>query len=130
VKDECNMAKILIIDDDESVRGLLAVWLAGVGHEVSQAPDGAAGLKAMKSDPADVVVCDLYMPNRDGLEAIPELRRRFPATKILAISGGSVQMSMDFLPMAEKLGADLAIQKPFNRDGFVSLITSLLPTGE
>lgn len=123
------MAAVLIIDDDQSIRGLLAIWLAGAGHEVSQASDGATGLKAMKSHPADLVICDLYMPNGDGLEAIPELRRQFPATKILAISGGSVHVNMDFLPVAKKLGADLAIQKPFNRDRLIQLVTSLLSTG-
>jgi two-component system response regulator (stage 0 sporulation protein F) len=119
------MATILVIEDDDSVRGLLAYWLKQAGHKVLQACDGAAGLRAIEGQPADVVVCDLFMPNKEGLETIPELRRRFPKTRIVAISGGSIDF--DFLPTAKMLGAHLTLKKPFNGDLLVDLIASVLP---
>jgi two-component system response regulator (stage 0 sporulation protein F) len=122
------MATILVIEDDDSVRGLLAYWLKRAGHKVREASDGAAGMKAIEAQPADVVVCDLFMPNKEGLETIPELRRRFPTAKVVAISGGSYDY--DFLPTAKLLGAHLTLRKPFNGDLLLDLIASVLPGGE
>jgi two-component system response regulator (stage 0 sporulation protein F) len=119
------MATILVIDDDDSVRGLLVYWLRQAGHCVFDASDGSAGMNMLEAQAADVVVCDLFMPKKEGLETIPELRRRFPTMKVVAISGGSFEF--DFLPAAKLLGADKTIKKPFNGDLFVKLIASVLP---
>jgi DNA-binding response OmpR family regulator len=123
------MAQLLIIDDEPMIRMMLADRLTQVGHRVSEAADGAKGLKAFAQQPADLVLCDLYMPEKEGLETIQELRRLYPAVRIIAMSGGDRKSSEDFLPLATALGADSAIHKPFDLDRLVDLIDSLLLSG-
>ena len=82
------MGLILIIDDDSSVRGTMKKILEREGHEVREAEDGVVGLKLSREATPDVVVTDLLMPEKDGIETIMELRAEFPDIGILAVSGG------------------------------------------
>ena len=81
------MARILVIDDEADMRGLLEETLQSAGHEVSLAADGEEGMKRFRARPADLVITDLYMPGQEGLETIMQLRREFPSVAIMAMSG-------------------------------------------
>src|SRR5437879_13708199 len=81
------MARLLIIDDDVTLRQALTKHLEHAGHEVRQAADGDAGIKAYERHAADVVIVDIFMPGQGGLQTIGRLRREWPAVKIVAMSG-------------------------------------------
>ena len=83
-----HMARILVIDDAKLVRDLLRQFLTRAGHEVIEADDGLKAAELYGNRPADLVICDLVMPNRDGLETLRELRRVDPNAKVIMISGG------------------------------------------
>jgi CheY-like chemotaxis protein len=117
---------ILIADDNGFVRATLRLMLEQSGYEVGEACDGAAALRSYRERPADVVVSDVFMPGKDGLEVIRELRRDFPAAKLVAISGGGFGGSVDLLPIAKKLGASAVLHKPVDRDSLVAAVEALL----
>ena len=100
---------VLLVDDEALVRQSLDAGLRLNGYEVLHAGDGDEALDVLSSTPVDVVVTDLAMPRREGLETIVEIRRRFPRVKVIALSGvfGSF-----YLGMARQLGADAALAKP------------------
>ncbi|HVQ15228.1 MAG TPA: response regulator [Vicinamibacterales bacterium] len=100
---------VLLVDDEALVRQSLDAGLRLNGYEVLHAGDGDEALDVLSSTPVDVVVTDLAMPRREGLETIIEIRRRFPHVKVIALSGvfGSF-----YLGMARQLGADAALSKP------------------
>lgn len=106
------MASILVIDDDRHVRALLRAALEGDGHSVHDASDGKEGLALYRREPADLILCDIFMPGQDGLATLRELRRDFPAARVVAMSGGSPIAHRDFLPLANLLGAFRALEKP------------------
>jgi two-component system, chemotaxis family, chemotaxis protein CheY len=116
---------ILIVDDDTQIRTLCRVVLEDAGYDVRLASQGAEALRLLGEAPADLVICDIFMPDKDGLETIPELRRRWPETKVLAISGGAGNMP-DFLPTARRFGAVRTLQKPFSRDSLLEAVTAAL----
>lgn len=120
------MAKILVIDDDQQVRHLLVVALTNIGHETRSAENGAEGIRAFRSAPADLVITDLIMPEKEGLETIMELRREFPGVKVIAISGGGRQSGVDFLPLAGKLGARRTLHKPFTIQELFEAVNDVL----
>ncbi|RJX32932.1 MAG: response regulator [Desulfurivibrio sp.] len=119
------MAKILVIDDEEQIRGLLKRIFQGLGHMVITADNGAVGLKMMAQESFDLVITDIFMPEKEGMETIIEIKRDFPAVKILAVSGGNSQ-GCDYLPMTRPLGADASLTKPFSREDIVSVVNGLL----
>jgi CheY-like chemotaxis protein len=110
------MATVLVIDDDPLARAFSCSVLRTAGYGVREASDGDEGLQAYRGDPADVVLCDLDMPVRDGLGVIAELRRDFPAVKVVATSGGG------FLWLAESLGVAVMLSKPF---AYVDLVVAV-----
>jgi CheY-like chemotaxis protein len=107
------MARILLIDDDESFRSVLKVSLEQMGHAVTEARDGLIGLARFKDGVFDVVVTDLIMPDKEGIETIMELRKLDPAVKIIAMSGGGRVTSVDYLQIARQVGAKRILAKPF-----------------
>jgi DNA-binding NtrC family response regulator len=108
------MAKILIIDDVLEIRSFLRIILTKAGHQVVDVANGNLGLEAYKSQPADLVLCDLFMPEKEGLDTIRELQALNSDVKIIAMSGGSPRTSFDFLTVAAKLGASKTLNKPLN----------------
>lgn len=120
------MTQILVIDDDEGLRRVLGQILVRAGYSVAEAPDGRKGLRAFRSAPVELVICDLIMPDQEGLETISVLRREFPSLKIIAISGGARVTGYDFLPAATGLGANLSIAKPFTREQILEAVESLI----
>src|SRR5438067_1915609 len=102
------MARILVIDDDALLRGAIRVVLESAGYEVIEAADGDAGLRLHREQGADLVLVDLFMPERDGLEVIQAVRAEVPDAKIIAMSGGS-NLKLDLLDAAAASGATWSI---------------------
>lgn len=96
------------------------------GYKTDEAANGRFGIKRQKEAPADLIITDLIMPEQEGLETIMEIRRLFPQTKIMAMSGGGHDGVMDFLPMARKLGATRTLNKPFTTTQLLSAVKEVL----
>ena len=120
------MAHILIIDDEPLMRTMLRDIFERQGHSVQEAPDGRAGLALWRQNPADVVLTDIFMPEKDGIEVILEIKRSRSETKIAVMTGGGQTRQLEMVPAAMILGADRAIQKPFDRKAILALIGNLL----
>ena len=100
------------MDDDALLRGAIRVVLESAGYEVIEAGDGDAGLRLHREQGADLLLVDLFMPERDGLEVIRAVRAEVPDAKIIAMSGGS-NLKLDLLDAARAFGADRTLWKPF-----------------
>lgn len=109
------MATILIIDDDKPVRFTVSAMLADEGHEALEAENGTQGIATLEGRAVDVVITDILMPEREGLETILEIRRRWPDLPVIAISGGGRAGTANYLEMAADLGATTTLDKPFAR---------------
>ncbi len=121
------MARVLVIDDDSSMRSLIRLFLEQSGHDVAEAQDGDEGIKLQKAQPADLVITDLLMPEKEGFETIQELKEDFPDIKIIAISGGGQFLDKDdFLRIANQLGADSVLSKPFEKEELLMVTGELL----
>jgi CheY-like chemotaxis protein len=119
-------ARILVADDEGAVRRLVVRVLTAEGYEVSEAVDGADALAKCASDPPDVLVCDVFMPDKDGLEVIHELRKTAPGIKILVYSGGGRHAFMAPLEMGRMLGAAASLKKPFSSADLLEAVRDLL----
>lgn len=117
-----------MIDDDDEVRRTLVRMLESASHEVHQAADGDTGIALCSQVLPQLVISDILMPEKEGIETIRDLKRDHPDLKILAISGGGQSGSMDFLDMARSLGADEALQKPFRRAELLDVVNRLIGT--
>jgi DNA-binding response OmpR family regulator len=113
---------VLLIDDDAALRKIMHRMIADAGHEVIEAADGVAGLRAFETKPADVVVTDIMMPEKEGIETIRDLRKLAPTLRIVAVSGGARIHNLDFLNMARQLGADATLPKPFRKEELLACI--------
>jgi two-component system, chemotaxis family, chemotaxis protein CheY len=120
------MALVLVIEDDAGLRRLLRWQLEKGGHRVVEAPDGRAGIAEYKRERPDLVVCDLFMPEIDGLGVIQELRRFDPGARIVAVSGGGAKIRGDFLEIARILGAVDTLAKPFGREDLLEAVGKAL----
>ena len=118
--------RVLVIDDDEAVRETICSSLEAGGLEATGVNDGIEGIAAFEPGAYDVVVSDILMPGKEGIETIRTIRGRSREVKILAISGGDRNGSSTFLDMALKLGADASIVKPFRPSELLAVINSLL----
>lgn len=106
---------------------MLRLTLAEFGHTVIEARNGIEGLASFPADGVDLVITDIVMPGKEGIEVITELRRLHPQLKILAISGGGRVGSKDYLSIATFLGAAKVLAKPFTAQELVAAINELLP---
>ena len=120
------MARILVIDDDVQVRGAVRRILERAGHTVEDVGNGDAGLQAHRERPADLIITDIFMPERDGIETVRQLRRESPQVKIIVISGGDRTQTMDLRKDAELLGAARSLRKPFELSELVRAVDELL----
>jgi len=117
---------ILVIDDDENVRRLICKMLETEKNEIFEAENGNKGMKLIKSNPdVDLVITDLIMPEKEGLETIRELRQDFSHIKIMAISGGGKIDPQNYLPIAKGMGADITLNKPFTRQELLNAIRKI-----
>lgn len=120
------MASILIVDDEDAIRSIIRRILERDGHEVHDAEDGDAGVRMAREILPDIVITDLIMPEREGIETIQTLRSEFPELKILAISGAGSFEEGGPLMDAELLGADASLPKPFLPGELLGIVGDLL----
>ena len=120
------MARILVVDDVEFVRFVIRKNLESAGHEVTEAENGVEAIAAQDADPFDLIITDIVMPKKDGFETIKELHRRYPETKIIAISGGDRPSGPGMLTDAKTLGAQGVLSKPFGKQQLLQLIDEIL----
>jgi CheY-like chemotaxis protein len=120
------MARILVIDDDDLIRLALRTFLKGAGHDVMEAAEGAEGIELHTAAPFDLVISDLFMPGKEGIETIVELRRDYPDLKIIAISSGGRAAATGLLDVAKGLGADRTVRKPFSAEDILAEVDALL----
>jgi len=120
------MKHILVVDDDPQVRSMLVRFLKSSGFEVSEAEDGGEALRIISSSEIDLIILDLIMPGKEGLETLMTLRKSGNTSKVIAVSGGAKSVSTDFLPVAQKLGADAILRKPFRIETLLNTIQELL----
>ena len=122
------MARILVIDDDQLFVTLMVQALKQRGHEVEFAFDGVTGARTFARATFDAVICDIVMPEQEGVETIKQMRASCPDIAIVAISGGLRfgHASVDVLDIAEKLGADITLKKPFQLSELSSAVDTAL----
>ena len=124
------MTQILIIEDDQTMRDVMARALRMHGYDVDVAKDGAEGLAMWDAKRPDAVVTDVLMPNVDGIETILALRSRDPDVRIVAVSGGDSRASFLALDSASDLGATVVLPKPFSPDELASAVRLVLAPRE
>ena len=122
------MSSILIIDDEVQIRVMIRRILEKAGYDVYEASDGKQGIKQFRDKPTDLVITDIIMPEKEGLETILDLRNDFPKIKIIAISGGGKTGLPNFLPAAKKFGAIRTLPKPFGKDELLNLVKEVMGT--
>jgi CheY-like chemotaxis protein len=121
------MARILIIEDDDLLRDVLAKALEQVGHVVFQATNGQEGITMFRANPTDLVLTDLVMPVQEGVETIQQLRRQNRTLPIIAMSGG-VPNSRLYLSIAGGIGAQRVLAKPFTPQRLLEVVNEILPS--
>jgi DNA-binding response OmpR family regulator len=120
------MRTILIIDDDDNLREVIAVMLAERGYVVQQARDGDEGLQLFRAAPADLVLTDLMMPNKAGIATVLELRRQLPQLGIIAMSAYLHTDAPHYPKLAATLGVTRTLPKPFELSKLFQLIEEVL----
>ena len=129
------MARILVVDDEPEIRDLCAMTLREAGHHVVLADNGQSALDIHRIAPQDLVLLDMFMPIKDGLETLTALRSSSPAPKIIAVSAGwrvtgrrhaPDEVPRDVLDEARARGADAILHKPFDPDDLVKAVQTLL----
>ncbi len=120
------MINILVADDDPSIRHLYKLILEREGHRVYLANDGVEALAQAKKYNIDVLITDIIMPRKEGIETIVEIREMNPEVKIIAISGGGRRGNQDFLRMAEMVGANYSLTKPFEPHDLLKILKTCL----
>jgi DNA-binding response OmpR family regulator len=118
--------RILVADDEPAILAAVRVVLEADGFEVSEAADGIAALRLCRRQSVDLVLCDVFMPNQDGLETIAVLRQENPSVKIIAMSGGGSAWTGGLLTTAQQLGASAVLQKPFTGEELLAVIREVL----
>jgi CheY-like chemotaxis protein len=120
------MARILVVDDDPQIRLLVRAWLEGDGHDVVEAMNGRDALRIYGQTRPDLVVTDVFMPEKEGLGLIRGLRSQYRDVKIIAMSGGSKLPVGDCLELAQMLGAMTALAKPFTANDLYEAVSKVL----
>jgi len=119
------MEHILVIDDDDWVRQVIVSILEKEGYQVQEATNGEEGVNLCRETPVDIVITDIVMPVKDGLQTILELLDDFPDIKIIAISGGGAISPERYLKVASSLADIPTITKPFNKEELLTAIKAL-----
>lgn len=117
---------VLLVEDDDTVRDALSIMLERAGYGVTIAENGLAAARLINDWRPDLVITDIFMPDADGIETLNLVKRRWPETPVIAISGGSPMLRLDYLRVAEDLGAVATVQKPFLRDDFLAIVRKAL----
>ena len=120
------MARILIIDDEATVRLAIRQMVEWAGHEAVEAENGEQGVALQRESPTDLVIADMIMPERHGIDAVAEIMRNDPDVPVIAISGGAMMGNTDYLPIARKLGVRRILDKPFEMSQLLTAIRDCL----
>jgi CheY-like chemotaxis protein len=130
------MARIIVIDDEKDVRDVLKEVLERAGFDVEVAANGDDGLELLRSKGADVVITDIIMPGKNGVETVQDIRKNFPNTRVIVISGGGNVTPLEYEPSAIKTsaylasataaGADVTLTKPFDRREILDAVSQLI----
>ena len=123
------MQRILIIDDEPHILLMLKKMLERTGYEIDLASNGKEGLDLFTRKPSDLVITDIIMPEKEGLETIREMKRMQPELKIIAMSGGGKISAENYLETAKIFGASRIIEKPFTQQHMVATVNQLLEEG-
>jgi YesN/AraC family two-component response regulator len=118
--------RILIIDDDFHVRDMMERLLRRAGYDAQLAENGVEAVKMHRENPMDLVITDIIMPEKEGIEIISEFKRDYPTVKLIAISGGGRIGPANYLKMAKLLGAEQTFAKPVDTSQLLSAIEELL----
>lgn len=121
------MARVLVIDDDAAVRTAIGHVLARLGHAMVEAGEGNEAIRQLKDAPPDLIITDIIMPGREGIETIMVVRSLLPEVPIIAMSGGGSFGGSAYLQVAERLGASATIMKPFKIHELQEQVEALLP---
>lgn len=120
------MARVLLVDDEPQIRTIVRMLLEHMTHEVKEAANGHEAVQSFRERHFDIVILDIFMPEKDGLECIADLRRLDTKVKILAVSGGGTHGMMDPLRVASQMGADAVLLKPFDLSELRRVVDELL----
>lgn len=121
-----NTKNILIIDDEESITYMLKRLFERKGYNVLTACDGIEGIRTFKNNPIDLVITDIIMPEKEGVEVIFELQRANAKCKIIAVSGGGYLNPQDYLSTAEEIGVSATFSKPFDTQALLAKVQELI----
>lgn len=119
------MQKILVVEDDDFIRGMICTVLKKHGFEVIEAKNGVDGVDKALHEKPNIVLTDMLMPDKEGIETILEIRSASPDIKIIAMSGGGKTKNMNFLDMAKKVGAEKILSKPFKPSALLNAISEI-----
>jgi len=120
------MIKILVIDDEEQIRALLSSLFEMEGYEVIAATDGKDGMTLFDAHSPDLVITDIVMPDMEGMEVIRTLKKKSPSVPVIAISGGGINASHEYLYIASKIGAAKIFEKPVRKKVLLEAVKELL----
>jgi len=120
------MTRILVIDDEELARFTIREILEAADFEVDEAENGRVGVDKQKATPFDLIITDIIMPEKEGVETIIDLKQEFPDLKIIAISGGGRTRNLDFLKLSERFGAAKILAKPFTEGQLLEAVNEVL----
>jgi CheY-like chemotaxis protein len=118
------IATVLVVDDDSLVREAARIILENNGYSVREAPEGEAALASLAASRADIVLLDILMPRKEGLETLIELKQHYPDVTVYAMSASGARKGHDFLSIAAKFGAHGILPKPFTPEELLSLVRS------
>jgi CheY-like chemotaxis protein len=118
---------VLIVDDNADMRSFVKIVLERAGFEAQGAADGERALDLQCAHPVDVLITDIFMPERDGIELIHQFKSAFPQVKIIAMSGGGRISKTDYLSFAADIGADRVLRKPFAAYTLLRMLQDLVP---
>lgn len=117
---------IVVVDDHQDICAFMQAALETAGYDVRIAAEGAQGLALLRSRPADLMITDLFMPGKEGMETIAQCKADFPQTRIIAMSAGGRSGRRDFLSAAALIGADATLHKPFAADRLLDAVREVL----
>ncbi|HVZ01524.1 MAG TPA: response regulator [Dongiaceae bacterium] len=121
-----NAPAILLVEDDETVRDAVSTMLERAGYAVTQAENGLIAAGLIENWTPDLVITDIFMPDGDGIEILSLIKKRRPALPVIAISGGSPTLRLDYLRVADDLGAAATLYKPFAAEDFLATVARVL----
>ncbi|WP_316975788.1 response regulator [Shumkonia mesophila] len=120
------MASILVVDDEDLVRFSVRQMLEDEGHTVKEAADGVEGIAQLQSCAFDLMITDIVMPRKEGMETIAEAKQMQPDLRVIAISGGGPVGQFHYLELAKQFGADAVLAKPFKKQELIAVVDALV----